>query len=166
MIKPGQHKARVLKHMFKSSSKGTWGIVVLFHVDPYTEDDKIWGTIWITDKSFAGARRQLRAIGFDVDDETKKLGDLEDNHVLLFGNETTIEIEESEYQGNVSCKVKWIGVNKPSAKALDALTKGLQAAKSDKGVSKKSKSTPKPVEYEDLNDKLNRQAEDESDFPF
>ncbi len=106
-----KYEAEVITHFVDCVERtGNWFVGVNFEV----EGHQLLGKIWITGDSdpkkkanrMRMARASLKAIGFDPDNQD--IQSLDDNKTMLSGNRCNVTIEESEWQGKVSTRIKWI----------------------------------------------------------
>ena len=129
-MEEGTFKAKVVQHYLSSSAqKGTPCVIVTFELDG---DEHIAASIWLTDAAMGMARKNLKAIGFDVD--KLNVSELGKNPVLLAGNEAELVIGVDDYAAKYdrgAYKVKYINAlgAKPKQMDLDRITKALRAAK-------------------------------------
>lgn len=102
---------------------------VLFSVDDNGTTEQVWGQIYFTPKAMGIARKSLKAIGFDPDRQT--LDEFQRDQALCKGKRAEIEIEDHEYKGETTLRVKWINpLPKPvDENTLSNLTKALRAVK-------------------------------------
>jgi len=122
---PGEYKATVESHTWTTSAaKGTVGLRIVCLVHSMDDDMQLAGTIWFSDKAMGFARTQLKALGFDPDKvDVEEIG----VSVDLNGNETTVVVEEQEYQGTTTVRIgRFGGANKPTQKALKSLSAALR----------------------------------------
>ena len=107
---------------------------VIFDVD----GDQVWGRIHFTEKSMELARKSLKSIGFDPD--AHALDEFQRDPKLCVGNKAEIVIEDHEYNGKTSLRVKWINaLPKPVEKnILAGITRSLRLAKKRDDVENES----------------------------
>lgn len=89
------------------------------------------GYLYTTEKAIGISRKGMKAIGFDIDNQS--LDDLHEKPDMLNGNVAEIEIVEEEYKGKIKEKIAWINpVARSVTKAdLQKLTHALRNAKGD-----------------------------------
>ena len=129
-MNPGTYSATVIKTRFGEASTGTPFISVQFSVTDDTGTvEEIWGNIYLSPKAMPMARKSLKAIGFDIDN--RSLCDLEDQPEILASNECEIVVDEEEYRGVASLKVKYINRKrtKLGRETLSRYDAALRAAK-------------------------------------
>lgn len=138
---PGKHQAKVVTCTYgHSSQKLTPQFEVVFLVDDATGGEQITGYIYLTEKAMGIARKSLKAMGFNPDDQ--ELDVLVKNPALLAGNEAQIVVVEEEGQdGEYRMKVAFINPL-PGPADLNELKKLSKALRDVKGSTKKK---PAPV---------------------
>lgn len=100
--------ATAVSNRLNLSSTGTMAVVVVFTPES-AETESIPAFIYITDKTIESEipQRQLACLG--VDFNKVDLQEFEDNHQLLTGRKTIIDIQEETYNGKSRMKVVNIG---------------------------------------------------------
>lgn len=115
MISPGRYIARASDWRFTVSSTGSEQLAVSFQLEA---GDTLtwWGSF--SDKALPHTMKALRAMGWRGTD----LAELDNHGGGLDGQQVELVVEESEYQGRVSPKVRWVnslgGIS--TAKGVDA----------------------------------------------
>lgn len=125
-LTPGTYTVTVQRAFLTESSKGTLGIAFNFTCPDGTIDH----VIWVTPASSERALETLDALGFGQE-QLSEVENLDRIEEFTKGNECSIMVEDEEYNGNVTAKVKWINkvgarkISNPLGKAaLFALLKG------------------------------------------
>lgn len=111
MIADGVYRARAIQAALGQASTGSTQVAVEF--DILTEGMEGQHITWFgyfTDATFERTVEALRTCGWQGDDLSDLAG--------VDANEVDIVVEQEEYNGKVSAKVKWI--NKPGGMALKA----------------------------------------------
>lgn len=150
-MRAGTFPATVLKTTFTTSQKKkTPGFLVDVTVHDDEEGDfDHFGYIWIskeTEKSLRMARKSMKAIGWDIDnDDLKALADLP---LALKGKKCEVVIVEEVYNDQATLKIAFF--NEPSKPGdpslLDDLTKALRSVKSKKADHDEPEPGPKDDE--------------------
>lgn len=99
MHSAGNFDARVIEHGFSSAKTGT----PQFWARLETSEGEITGYFALTDKSAQYTVEKIQAMGYQGHD----LGELAEGN-LLAGNECSITVEHSEYQGRVNAKIAFV----------------------------------------------------------
>lgn len=118
----GPAKATVLKNYLEKDAKNQTYVNLKLGFDG--EDQTLYTRIYITAKAAGIARAKLRKVGFDLD--TQKLKEIEDNDVLLMGNEVDVLLVKNGQYMNADIPTK-----KPKIgdEAVDEAQKFLDSAK-------------------------------------
>lgn len=141
---PGKHQAKVVTCTYgHSSQKLTPQFEVVFLVDDATGGEQITGYIYLTEKAMGIARKSLKAMGFNPDDQ--ELDVLVKNPALLAGNEAQIVVVEEEGQdGEYRMKVAFINPL-PGPADANELKKLSKALRDVKGSTKPKKAVTLPA---------------------
>jgi hypothetical protein len=146
---PGKHIGTVIRHDFGHSQvKGTPQFAIGFNVVSETGAETITAYVYLTEKAMGMARKSLKAIGFDPDNES--LQTLVDNPIKLIGREASLTIAEEQRQdGEYQLKVAYIDpvAEPPKAGEIASLDGALRAVKGSgkKGAAAKAALASKTV---------------------
>jgi len=149
-MREGKFKASVIDVSFgHSTHAGTPYIAVNLIVDCGDGNERTTGNIWLTDRNAKGARRSLKAIGFNPD--AHELAELQANPGMLKGNECEIDIQSEEFRDRTILRVQWINAlqTKGSPDELKDITKMLRESKKQE-TSKKEEIQEAEIQETDL----------------
>lgn len=118
----GPAKATIIKNYLEVDGKQQTYVNLKLSFEG--EEQTIYTRIYITAKAAGIARAKLRKCGFDLD--TQKLKEIEDNDVLLCGNEVDVNLIKNGQYMNAEIPTK---KPKIGADALDAAQEMLDSAK-------------------------------------
>lgn len=155
----GRYKAKVIMTVLEEDPKGQTYIMASFDV----EDEKHSKRIYLTEAAMGIARAQLKAMGFDVDHQS--LSELDQNPVLLAGNECEVEFGPWESAEGTVMQIKGIFKKREpkTADFLSKLDKQLrEVKKTDQAAPAKKTATKAPAKAQ----VKGAPPEDGSDIPF
>ncbi len=103
-LTPGTYEVEVTDAFTTESQSGTLGIAFAFKDDQGNTIDHV---IWITTKTSERALETLDTLGFGQEqlDGVESLDRIKE---FTRGNRVSIVVEDEEYKGTVTAKVKWI----------------------------------------------------------
>lgn len=106
-LQAGKHHVHVISASFTESTKGTMGIKFEFEND----DGQIDCTRWVTPNTVDRVTKDLETLGYAsvLFEDASNLDRIQE---ITLGNECEIVVDDEEYNGNWTPKVKWI--NSPS----------------------------------------------------
>ena len=132
---PGIYDAKVVRHEFKTSAGGTPSLYLTL-CGEFGEggEETIGHNLWITHKAMKNTKKALLNLGYDTDKEDIEA--LYNDEFALTGRECSIDIQEEEYKGSVSLKVKWLNAKGsgtiPDAEKLKKMFKKVKLTDDDK----------------------------------
>lgn len=116
-LEAGKHEVTVRDAYMSESSKGTMGITFLFEND----EGDIDCTRWVTPATSERVLTDLETLGFSRD-RFNDIANLEKLADITRGARCSITVEDEEYAGNITPKVKWINpVGPPKANTKEAM---------------------------------------------
>ena len=122
----GVQQAEIIRTSVFTKDNGTVDVNVRLALADHSE---ISAHVYITEKSKGIARAALKKCGFNPD--VQDVWDLEENPMLLNGNEVQVDIFTDEYQGKRRLKAEIVLEKvKPDEKAVKKATSLLREAKS------------------------------------
>lgn len=116
----GDYKASIISHGLATTPGGSEYIAIRLGV----EGEEIVAKIWLTEKSYGMARRQLKMCGFDID--AMDLSELHANKELLAGNVVPIEVKD---EGKYGLQANIATATPVSKDRMGAITARLRSAK-------------------------------------
>lgn len=103
LLTPGKYRVKAIDAFMTESQKGTVGLCWSF----MCESGRIECTRWVTENTTEYVKKDMVTLGFP-EDKLDDIGELENLKKYTCGNEVEIVVEDEEYQGSVTAKVKWI----------------------------------------------------------
>lgn len=139
-LQAGKHQVTAKSAYVTESKNGTMGIVIKFEND----DGEIECTRWLTEKTRERVLDDLETLGFEryLLNDPQNLLKLSE---IIAGAECGIVVEDEEYQGNVTPKVKWINPSGPLKATGPDTIERLYGLLTGKEVAPRLVSQPKPV---------------------
>lgn len=122
----GPVKGTILKNYLDKDGKGQTFVNLKFSFQD--DEQTLYHRIYITPKSAGIARGKLRKCGFDLDKQ--KLSEIEQNDVLLCGNEVDVVLVKNGQYMNIDIPTERPKLKKEEVDSAQAM---LDSAKKDEG---------------------------------